>query len=406
MRLFQQELKKIWQPWILAAIFLLGLLYYYMFPQFYIKNFSNGIFSEAEFDLTADWAKTYGTTLEPEERQELTAQLAQEKLLFCEKIAEIPEAAALELTDYDSLNRFQEDYYKESLEKNDSLADMDIEKFLWHIIGSTNYPTIQTLEQVLETYDGLEKNMPPNLNYDSTKHNRLHEKKLARIEKLKASPARHGYLPNCVLESTNAYSGHLITWCILSVILLLCPVFVRDRLHHVQNIQYSSRHGRHTLSTQMAAALLSGLLLTLLNLIAYGIPFLLKQPLLFKDFGLFSFLAFYHPWLDISYGGYLLLLAAICMLLSLAAAGFTAVFSHYSSSYIAMLFKALPLFVVLNWLSTGIVDRAFFFMNRISNFLQLPGAEALCTGVLVVGSLGAVVFTCILPLYSPPVSPS
>ena len=42
MSLFWQELKKIWRPGILAGIVLLGLIYYYMFPSFYIEHFSNG----------------------------------------------------------------------------------------------------------------------------------------------------------------------------------------------------------------------------------------------------------------------------------------------------------------------------------------------------------------------------
>ncbi|MDP1466027.1 hypothetical protein, partial [Klebsiella pneumoniae] len=42
MSLFWQELKKIWRPGIFVGIVLLGLIYYYMFPSFYIEHFSNG----------------------------------------------------------------------------------------------------------------------------------------------------------------------------------------------------------------------------------------------------------------------------------------------------------------------------------------------------------------------------
>lgn len=43
MSLFWQELKKIWRPGILVGIVLLGLIYYYMFPSFYIEHFSKNI---------------------------------------------------------------------------------------------------------------------------------------------------------------------------------------------------------------------------------------------------------------------------------------------------------------------------------------------------------------------------
>ncbi len=50
MELWKWELRKIWRPGILAAILLLGAVYYWMFPQFYIEYFCNGPYAEAQFD--------------------------------------------------------------------------------------------------------------------------------------------------------------------------------------------------------------------------------------------------------------------------------------------------------------------------------------------------------------------
>ena len=78
MELWKWELRKIWRPGILAAILLLGAVYYWMFPQFYIEYFCNGPSGEAQFDLASDWVARYGPTLEPEERAQLDGQLAEE----------------------------------------------------------------------------------------------------------------------------------------------------------------------------------------------------------------------------------------------------------------------------------------------------------------------------------------
>ena len=82
MSLFWQEMKKIWRPGILAGIVLLGLIYYYMFPSFYIEHFSNGPFARAEFELAVEWVAQYGPTLEPEERAELDSRLEEEITKF------------------------------------------------------------------------------------------------------------------------------------------------------------------------------------------------------------------------------------------------------------------------------------------------------------------------------------
>lgn len=53
MRLLAWELRKIWRPGILAAILLLGIVYYWMFPEFYIEYFCNGPAAQAQFQLAS-----------------------------------------------------------------------------------------------------------------------------------------------------------------------------------------------------------------------------------------------------------------------------------------------------------------------------------------------------------------
>lgn len=57
MALLKWELRKIWRPGILAAILLLGAVYYWMFPQFYIEYFNNGPYAEAQFELASGWVE-------------------------------------------------------------------------------------------------------------------------------------------------------------------------------------------------------------------------------------------------------------------------------------------------------------------------------------------------------------
>ncbi len=82
MRLLKWELRKIWRPGILAAILLLGAVYYWMFPQFYIEYFCNGPQRRPSSIWPRDWVEKYGPTLEPEERAELDEQMAGEITAF------------------------------------------------------------------------------------------------------------------------------------------------------------------------------------------------------------------------------------------------------------------------------------------------------------------------------------
>lgn len=51
MNLFIQELRKIWRPSILAALTVLGAVYYYIRPEFYMEHFSSGPQEQVQFDL-------------------------------------------------------------------------------------------------------------------------------------------------------------------------------------------------------------------------------------------------------------------------------------------------------------------------------------------------------------------
>ena len=344
MELLKWELRKIWRPGILAAILLLGAVYYWMFPQFYIEHFCNGPQSEAQFDLASDWVERYGPTLEPEERAELDEQMAEEITAFDTQITAIPEAAAAGLTDYKSFLSFRGDYLN-GIRNTDGQADMDVEALLYRVYGGTNWYRIEALADTLETYDTQEDHRA--LIVSNRQQLAQPEAMVRREAELASSDMTHSLLPSSVKYSTQEYGKDLAVWCVLSIVLLLSPTLVRDRLRNTRPMQWASRRGRSVLNVQMGAALLSALVLAVVNITVYVIPFLAQGPLQFAACGLDGIWEWGTPWFDWTYGTYLLVLAGLILALSLGAAGLTAFLSQYSGNYIAMLLKAVPLFVAV-----------------------------------------------------------
>lgn len=274
------------------AIVLLGLLYYFLFAGFYIQYFSNGSEAQASFALSAQWAEKYGTTIEPAERAEMDSQLEQEKALFSEQLTAFDEPKQYGFSDWESFAAFRNEYYNQTSE-NDGKADMGTEEVIWKMIGGTNFYTVQTLMGIMESYDYLASDIPPNLNYDGIGDSAAAQAKiLARVNAIKGSSMVHGYLPSGILVTTNGYAKDLAVWSVLSVILLLSPTLVHDRLRRTRSMQWSSRKGRQILNVQFAAAGISAAVLSAVNGIVYAVPLLLQHPLIFKDFSLFRFKSF------------------------------------------------------------------------------------------------------------------
>lgn len=393
MTLFKWELRKIWRPGILAAMLLLGVVYYWMFPEFYIEYFCNGPDAEAQFQLASEWVAQYGPTLEPEERAELDGQLAEELETFNEQIAAIPEAAAAGLTDYRTFCTFRDDYYTDTAASGGD-ADMDLESLVQRVYSGTNWYIIEEIQNTMDLYDAHEKDRT--MEIPNREAMGQPEAMVRRADQLTVPESAHSLLPFPVKESTREYGKDLVVWCVLSIVLLLSPTLVRDRLRRTRAMQWTSRRGRSILTTQMAAALCSALVLTVVNLVIYAIPFLAQGPLQFHACGLDGIWAWGTPWFDWTYGTYLIVLAGMILTLSLAAAGFTVFLSQYSSSYIAMLLKALPLFVAVGAvLGSWLLNQPFCFRRFWETGPWMPkGTETAVIVILVSVSVLLCALTC------------
>jgi len=377
MSLFWQELKKIWRPGILAGIILLGLIYYYVFPRFYIEHFSNGPSAKEQFDLSVEWVARYGPTLEPEERAEVDSQLAEEIAKFNRQLEKFPEAVAVGITDYTSFR---------AADQSDENTQL-----MWDIRDGTNYYTIENIQQMIELCD---------LQRDYLGQSEFFQyytpKEQAQMLAVDSWPK--SLLPRSVMDSTNSYLKYLAQWTAISVILLLSPALVRDRLRRTRPLQWSSRRGRRVLHTQLAAGLVSALLLSVVNVTIYAIPFLAQGPLALRDCPLGnSVWDTGIPWFNWTYGQYLAILTGMVLALGIGIGAVTLFLSRFSDNYVSMLLKAFPLLVAMGgFFATWVIHYAFFFHPAwdYAEFFVSKGAEAVCIAVLLIVGAALMGWSC------------
>ena len=206
-------------------------------------------------------------------------------------------------------------------------------------------------------------------------------------------------LPNSVMDSTNSYLKYLAQWTAISVILLLSPTLVRDRLRRTRPLQWSSRQGRRVLHTQLAAGMVSALLLSVVNVTIYAIPFLAQGPLMLKDCPLGnSVWVTGTPWFNWTYGQYLSVLTGMVLALGIGIGAVTLFLSRFSDNYVSMLLKAFPLFVAMGgFFATWVVNHAFFFHAAWdgADFFVSKGAEAVCIAILLIVSVALTGWSCV-----------
>ena len=388
MALLKWELKKIWRPGLLLAIALIGLVFYDARPGFYLEHFWNA----SNLRLSAGWLEAYGTTMEPEERAQLDGQLEELEAEFAEQVAQISGAAEAGITDYESYLDWEENYHNSTRAETRTEEDSDLS---WAIYYTTNLNIVESLIQFMENYDTLAAGEAPEFwGGEVGEYSPAHQPSIQRVEDVRAEGV-FGLLPSAAINSADNFFHYFAIWCVFSAVLLLSPTLVRDALRRTRAMQWTSRRGRGVLNAQMGAALLSGVLLTLLNCAVYLGPFLTTGALRFWDCSLVSVWNAEFPWFDWTYGQYLLVLLGLTFLLTLAASGFTVVLSQFSASYVAMLLKAIPLIFVLCWgVVPWLMAGAGLFSGRPVRLTGLPGTEIICVSLVVLLALAL----CVLPL--------
>ena len=378
MRLLLQEIKKIWNPVIVIIIMAFGLIYYVLFSGFYIQYYVNGSDDQAVFDLTAEWSQKYGNTLEYNEYEEIAQQLEDEKLQFADQLKDIPLAVENSIKTYEEFRAFENDYYDRI---SNGKVEPDTERTKWTIINNSNFFRIQGIEQTIQYYKlKSEGDLSDFFNGDHT------DAEAERLIELNQSAVKFGYIPPGILDSTTGLTISFMIWVIISVIILLSPTIVRDRLNRMQNLQFSSFIGRSILLAQIKASLVSAAILTVLNCLIYGVLLISKGALVLKDFYLYSYS--YVPWFDWTYGTYLLVLVGMALIIGVMTGGFTVFLSRYSRNYIGMLIKSVLLLGVLifTFSMLPIVTRPFFMFNPLSIRIRVKGIEFLLLGALVLCS--------------------
>lgn len=380
MRLLFQEIKKIFHPIIIGILIIFGLVYYVLFSSFYIQYYVNGSGAQATFDLAKEWSEKYGNTLEEEEFEKIVVQLDDEKQQFTEMLTNIQMATDNGISSYEEFRAFESAYYENNSGKD---ADPDTERIIWTIIGNTNAYRIQCLEETIRYY---QKNVNGNMQDFFAIEDKT-DAEIMRLKELDASKIKFGYIPSCILDSTTGLTISFMIWVIVSVIILISPTVVRDRLNRVQGLQYCSVTGRRILSVQVRAALVSSLVLSLINLMVYGGLLISKGALVFKDFYLYAYE--YVPWFNWTYGTYLIVLAFMALVIGILTAFLTVFLSRYSQNYISMLIKAILLLAILIFAFSmlPIVARPFFMFNPMSLRIRVKGIEFILLALLCVFSL-------------------
>ena len=375
MRIILGELKKIWSLQMVIIVTVLSALFYLMFMEFYITYFPNGHPQTELFDFSVELTKKYGTTLEQAEFDEFISArkaLVSEAEMYIKEITAFAESGIFSFEDYSELA-------KKVYESNEATEEEN--EVYWILLSEDcNFVgfRLQELDNIADFYDNAA------VSYQTQILHSDNAREAKRLSEILESGQYTSIMPENVISNANIYGRWLAILTVLSMLVFLSPLLTGDMMRGVNLLQYSSKHGRKILSSQLAATMISAFLLVTIELVIFGAIYRLTGTQVFLKNGMNSFIGFYDFWFDMTYKQYLFSNLGMIYMCALSAALLAFVLSKVSRDYISLTLKLIPLFVLFIFLCTGSIDYNFTMTNPLYRMTGIIGVEPMVCGTVII----------------------
>ncbi|RDI41351.1 hypothetical protein [Falsibacillus pallidus] len=312
------EIKKIlnWKT-LLSMIFVNVILYYFLID-FEIKQFPNGRPALDSYRIGVEMVKDYGPGMNEAERADF-----KEKYLH-------------EVSKADRLIRGREDFkaagihsYKDFQNINmDDEEKMKIHDKVFFNEGLNLFWELQERESLLDFHEHQTEILDNELSRADSSGKIL-------INELKKS-GQFSLYPEQSLMNFEAIIKNIAIAILISVVMVVSPIFLQDKIKHIRDLQYPSKIGRKLFKKKFAAGVISSLIVMTGLMAVYMKIYSSNNPSVFFDVPLNSFVGPLY-WHHLTFFQYILLSIIAIYLLGLVIAAISMLVSNLAPSFIVLI---------------------------------------------------------------------
>ena len=324
MRILWNELKKIltWKMLLLLAV--VNSILFFLFIEFYIEYFPNGRPGLDNYNISIEVLEKYGMEIDEEEFVDFKETYATEVKKVDDYLQTRKEFIDSGLLSYEDLRNYKAD-------------DEEVDALIWGLyegeIGDTIWE-LQSREYFIELYKSDETTLDRWL--DGEKSVSQQE----RIDELKKT-GQLPVFPDVALDNFKAFIVNVAIAIIFSVVIIISPVFIKDRLGQILAMQYTTKKGRSLYKKKVAAGFISTFLVITILLGIYFSLYTLNNTSMFFDIPIHKFGSSFH-WYDPTFFQYIILTVIAIYILGFATAFFAMSFSSIVPNYISLIGIQIP----------------------------------------------------------------
>lgn len=391
MRLINQELKRIFRPWVFISLILIGCVYYGASSLSLDARELSGAQSHATMDILTEWTENYGTTLEDSEIQQIKESYLPALIQEADTvIAQNPTAKKYNLQNFEDFMAWQQIQLNSETDSDDSVYQdyRSIKDTLYGADEGLGWK-IQESKRMLEISEIFQHYADDHGVFWAEENEGLYtQQKIARTvnSTFGTEELWRGMMPNELTQATTLFFSDLVKWLIMSSLILTIPFIVQDKLHKMISQQWASRTGRKSLYTKLCAIFGATLLWSILNFTILGGNFILRNGAFpFFHSPMISFLGLdISAWVNWSYLAWFMFSAGVALLAAIATVAMGYVCAQYSKNHISLLFKLIPLAIVSCVVTAKIEEQILYFSNPLSKLTGIPFIELVAVVLLLI----------------------
>lgn len=323
MRILWNEIKKILNWKILLLLLIVNVVLYFLLIEFYITHFPNGRPALDAYRIGVEMIEKYGPSMDEADIRDFAKTYeakVKEADRFLQSRHEFVEAGIQSYEDFKNVD--WEDEKQAAI--SDKVMFVDQVDLFWEL---------QEREQLVGYHENREGIL-------AASRNDARGKEKARLNELIAAGHYQVY-PEVAIENFKDFIYNVAIAVIISVILVIMPVFMRDRSQLLLDMQYTTEKGRNIYKTKVAAGLIStGIVITAL-LVVYFSLYALNKTSMFLQVPLHAFIGV-HYWYDPTFLQYIGLCVTAIYVLGLVFALLVMAFSSVMPNYVTLIGSQLP----------------------------------------------------------------
>ncbi|MCA1054962.1 hypothetical protein LCM10_08195 [Rossellomorea aquimaris] len=322
MNIVWMEIKKIFNWKILLVLAFVNLVLYYLLISFDISVFPNGRPALDSYRIGVEMVEEYGPHMDDAEKADFRGRYEQE------------------VAKADEFIQSRDDFKKAGIESYSEFKEHSgrmKEKVLFEE-GINLFWELQERERLLEYQSNQDMIMTNQLSSANPSMKK-------QLNELKETGQFNLYTEQSLMNMEEIFRSISIV-VLISVVLVVSPLFLSDRSKRMPDLQYSTETGRRLFLEKFAAGMLSAFIVMTVLLAVYLSLYSLNDPGAFFDVPINSFIGGFY-WHNLTFVQYIVLSVAAIYVLGFILAVVSMAISNLAPNFITLIGGHIPVVLAL-----------------------------------------------------------